>query len=161
MKNITLASLVVAAACGCAVLDNTLSRPVVTGEPGNYQTNWVVNPDTQAVGVAVGTLFPGPGTLAALALGIVSTAWTAWLNRRKKAALVATVEAVGEFRDGLKAAGDVGNKLDEKLVDTLELAHAHAGVSTMMQDIVDNDTAASDPRIIEGVNFAITGKPAP
>jgi hypothetical protein len=148
---ISLLCLVAAILAGCATADKVFSQPVVTGTPGNYTTNWVVNPNTQAVGAAVGTLIPGYGTLAALALGMVSTGWTAWLNRKNKAGLVSTIEAVEQFRDGLRSSGSVGGSLDEKLVNGLVLAHAQAGVSTLVQSLVDKNTIKSDSKAADDV----------
>lgn len=147
---------------GCNTADNFFATPVI--DPVTGKTNsWVINQSSQAAVGAVGAMVPLWGLVVTGAYGLLATGWTAWLNRKynqSNAGLVSTVEAVGEFRDGLKASGPVGNKLDDVLVDKLKIAHVGAGVSSMMKTVVDENVVPATARTKEEVSkVLVAAKP--
>lgn len=147
---------------GCNTADQFFATPVI--DPVTGKTNsWVINQNTQGAVNAVGSAIPPWGWILTVTYGLLASGWTIYLNKKynqSNAGLVATVEAVGEFRDGLKASGPVGTALDDMLVDKLKLAHVEAGVSSMMKTVVDENVVPATARTKEEVSkVLVAAKP--
>lgn len=71
----------------------------------------------QTVG-EVGAIVPGYGSIAAAGVGLASSIWLGWLNRRNKGAAVAVIKGIEDFRSALQTT-DEGRKIDAALLKTL------------------------------------------